>query len=273
MIASIAQPVKLNDGATMPGYGFGCYKAHGDELAAAIDVAYGSGYRMFDTAAYYENEETVGAALKLFPSVYLVSKIWPTEFSHPVQALDTSLKKLQRDFLDGYLLHWPGRDEKAMLNAWERLLREMEKGKIKTLGVSNCEIMHLEWLQRSFGHWPAVNQIEVHPFYQHRELCEFCQERQIAVTAWAPLGRGKNLENDTLEQIAAAVGKSAAQVTLRWHIQENRIPIPKSVHGERIVANADVFDFSLTPEQMAAIDALELPNEAGRTGKDPLLWP
>lgn len=273
MVNDIADTVRLNDGRTMPGYGFGCYKAHGDELVAALDMAHACGYRMIDTAAFYENEETVGAALKRLPPVYLVSKIWPTSFANPVRALDASLKKLQRDILNGYLLHWPGRDERAMLSAWEKLLREQEKGKIGTLGVSNFEICHLEALHRSFGHWPAVNQIEVHPAFQHRDLCQFCHAHAIAITAWAPLGRGRGVENATLEDIGKATGKSAAQVILRWHIQEDRIAIPKSVHAQRIAANSNVFDFSLTDAQMAAIDALEIPNQGGRTGKDPMLWP
>lgn len=273
MIESSAGTAALNDGKTMPGYGFGCYKAHGDELALALHAASAAGYRMIDTAAFYENEETVGAVLKKLPPVYLVSKIWPTSFDSPVAALDQSLKKLQRDILDGYLLHWPGRDQRAMLSTWEKLLREQEKGKIGTLGVSNFEIFHLDILHKSFGHWPAVNQIEVHPSYQHRDLCHFCRDKGIAITAWAPLGRGKNLENPGLAEIAKAAGKSPAQIVLRWHIQKNHIAIPKSVHPDRIAANADVFDFSLNDAQMAAIDALEVPNEGGRTGKDPMLWP
>lgn len=272
MLQNISQKIALNDGNFMPGYGFGLYKAQGQELIAAVQAAHANGYRLFDTAAFYENEETVGEALSQFDEedIFLVSKIWPTQFDKPVAALDTSLRKLRRDYLDAYLLHWPGTSEKAMLSAYEKLLREKEKGKIRSLGVSNFLKIHLQNLHEHFDLWAPINQLEIHPRFQQREVCEFCAARQIAVMAWSPLGRGADLENETLVNIAREVNKTAAQVILRWHLQQNRIPIPKSVHAERIAANAEVFDFSLNDKQMQAINDLELPGVAGRRGADPM---
>lgn len=269
MIESIAQKIELNDGNQMPGYGFGCYKIKGEELLMALATAWEAGYRLYDTAAFYENEQTVGQGLNVRPvaDYFLVSKIWPTRFDQPVKSLDESLKKLGRDYLDGYLLHWPGINEKLMLSAWEALLREKEKGKIHSLGVSNFMERHLDEIHRQFGHYPAINQIEIHPYHQEKDLVEFCQKRAIAVMAWAPLGRGIEVKDAKIDAIAKEKGKTPAQIILRWQVQGNKVAIPKSAHSDRIILNAEVFDFSLSNEQMAIIDAM---NKAdGRTGADP----
>lgn len=269
MITSIDAKIGLNDGNEMPGYGYGCYKAKGSELLAALATAWEAGYRLYDTAAFYDNEETVaeGLAGKPLSAYFLVSKIWPSDFSHPVKALDLSLKKLSRDYLDGYLIHWPGTDLKLMLKAWEALLREREKGKIRTLGASNFLERHLEAVKAGFDHYPAINQIESHPFFSHSKLTEYCQQRKIAVMAWAPLGRGDSLTNPVIAKIAGAVGKTPAQVILRWQVQGGKIVIPKSVHANRIRENAAVFDFELTAGQMRAIDDLDRPD--GNFGANP----
>lgn len=274
MIESIAQREALNDGNSMPGYGFGLYKAQGLELAKAVQSAWNCGYRLYDTAGFYRNEEETGRALKPYREAdyFLISKIWPTEFGHPVAALDSSLKKLGRDSIDAWLLHWPGTDEKAMLNCYELLLREKEKGKIGSLGVSNFLEPHLERIHAAFNLWPPINQIEIHPWFQQNDVCDFCHEREIRVMAWSPLGRGDELADAVIGEVAAQCGKSPAQVILRWHIQKRHIPIPKSVHPERIAANADVFDFSLSDAQMARINALNKPGVSGRRGADPLVF-
>lgn len=269
MIERTAQKIDLNDRVRMPGYGFGCYKIKGEPLLAALATAWEAGYRLYDTAAFYDNEETVGQALagKPLDEYFLVSKIWPTSFGQPVKTLDTSLKKLGRDYLDGYLLHWPGTDARLMLNAYETLLREKEKGKIRTLGVSNFLERHLEELKKEFDLYPSLNQIEIHPWHQEKNLSEFCQKRGITVMAWAPLGRGHDVKDDAIVAIAREVGKTPAQVILRWQIQGDKVAIPKSAHADRIIENSRVFDFSLDNAQMAAIDKLNRPD--GRTGADP----
>lgn len=269
MIKSINGKIDLNDGNQMPGYGYGCYKSKGEELLMGLAAAWECGYRLFDTAAFYENEETVGQGLASRPvsEYFLITKIWPSEFSHPVKALDASLKKLGRDYVDGYLLHWPGTDMKLMLTAWEKLLREKEKGKIRSLGSSNFLERHMEAINSEFAAWPAINQIESHPVFSHKNLTEFCLHRRIAVMAWGPLGRGDAMKIKTIETIAQAVKKTPAQVVLRWQLQGGKVPIPKSVHAERIRENADVFDFELTSVQMAAIDELDRPD--GNMSHDP----
>ena len=269
MITSIAEKIPLADGNSMPGYGYGCYKLKGDELRMALTAAWEAGYRLFDTAAFYENEDEVGKALgqRGRQDYFLVSKIWPTAFGNPVKALDGSLARLGVDYLDAYLLHWPGTDARARLRAYEILLREKEKGKIRSLGVSKFLEHHLGELKREFGKYPPVNQIEVHPSHQEKPLCAFCAREDIAIMAWAPLGRAAGLSDPVVAEIASQIGKSSAQVILRWHIQENRIPIPKSAHARRIVENASVFDFELSEEQMRKIAGLDRPE--GRMGANP----
>lgn len=273
MIKAIGGKVTLSNGVEMPGFGYGCYKVFGDELVNAINAAWDVGYRLFDTAAFYRNEETVGQALAAYneSEFFLISKIWPTDFDNPAKAFEESLKKLGRDYLDGFLLHWPGTNEKNMLLAYEAMLQEREKGKIRALGVSNFLQCHLMTIQREFGRWPEINQIEVHPVFQQSGLCQFCKERGIEVMAWSPLGRGRTLDDPVLQRIGQAYGKSPAQVVLRWHIQQERVPIPKSAHVKRVEENADVFDFSLTDADLRAIGALEK-GVPGRTGKDPMTF-
>lgn len=274
---SIFSTVTLNDGTIMPGFGFGCYKASGPELALAVREAVDCGYRYVDTAAYYHNEDIVGEALRhsglAREKLFVLSKIWPTDYDEPVRALDQSLRLLGLDHLDGYLLHWPGLDSERRLCAIEKLLRQQEAGKIRVLGVSNFLEEHLSELHDAFGFWPVINQIEVHPLFSQAELCRFCARRGIQVISWSPLGRGREMENAVVRGLAADLGRTPAQILLRWHLEKALLPIPKSVHAERVRENAAVFDFRLTPEQVAALDALHLPGDQGRMGPDPLAYP
>lgn len=272
MIDSISQNVELNDGTTMPGFGFGCYKAEGVELQKAVLAAAEVGYKMLDTASYYKNEQIIGATLKKLPhKMYVISKIWPCDFGKPVAALDRSLKELGLERLDAYLLHWPGLNRKLRLKAYEALLREQEKGKIGALGVSNFSEDHLQELQREFGFWPPINQIECHPFFAQESLCSFCAKNKIQVMAWSPLGRAHDMADPAIIMLAEEYDVSPAQIILRWHIQNDIVPIPKSVHPERIRQNAEIFAFDLSQTQMDIIDALSKPD--GRRGPDPANFP
>lgn len=269
MISSISQKIELSDGHKMPGYGFGCYKLTENELPPALAAAWEVGYRLYDTAIYYHQEEAVGRAIKAWPAqdYFLISKIWPTDFYQASAVLDQSLSRLGREYLDAYLLHWPGTNEKLMLSAFEALLGQKEKGKIGTVGVSNFLERHLEIIRRAFGFFPALNQIESHPYFNRKSLTCYCREHKIVPMAWGPLGRGHALNDPVIVEIAHEVGKTPGETILRWQIQGGKVPIPKSAHPQRIRQNAEVFDFSLTPEQMTAIDGLTKPD--GNTSYDP----
>lgn len=272
MIENIADMVELANGMKMPGFGFGCYKAEGSQLQEAILTAAEAGYRLFDTASYYKNEGIVGQTVKrLAQTPFLVSKIWPCDFDKPVKALDKSLKELEVEKLDGYLLHWPGLSQKLRLKAYETLLRQQEQGKIGILGVSNFMRGDLEEISREFGFWPPVNQVECHPYFPQKELCDFCQRNLIQVMAWSPLGRGGELADPVILAFSEEVNATSAQIILRWHIQNNVIPIPKSVHAKRIRENAHIFDFTLDEMQMLAIASLA--KKDGRLGPDPADFP
>lgn len=277
MISAISDTLPLNNGQSMPGYGFGCYKASGHELALAVREAVACGYRYIDTAAYYRNEDIVGQALQACgiprEELFVLSKIWPSDFGAPARALEQSLRLLGLEYLDGCLLHWPGMDVSRRLRVFEALLRLQEQGKIRVPGVSNFLAEHLIPLQENFGFWPALNQIEIHPFFTQSALYRFCADRGIRVISWSPLGRGRDLEHPMVQSLAADLHKTPAQIVLRWHLEKGLLPIPKSVHAERIRENADVFDFSLDAAQIAVLDGLELPEGRGRMGPDPLCYP
>lgn len=277
MIGAISDTLRLNNGESMPGFGFGCYKASGPELALAVREAVARGYRYIDTAAYYRNEDMVGRALQDCgmprEELFVLSKIWPSDFEAPARALEQSLRLLGLEYLDGFLLHWPGPDASRRLHAFEALLRLKEQGKIRVLGVSNFLAGHLNQLQENFGFWPALNQIEIHPFFTQPALCRFCAERDIRVISWSPLGRGRDLEHPAVQSLAAELNKTPAQIVLRWHLEKGLLPIPKSVHAERIRENSDVFGFSLDAARVAVLDRLELPEGRGRMGPDPLCYP
>ena len=268
-IRDIVEPVSLNDGTAMPGYGFGCYAAHGEEIINAIRWAVRDGYRYIDSAAMYGNEAEVGEAIRTCgvqrEELFISSKIWPTRFDDPDASLAQSLRDLGIDALDCCLLHWPGTDRKQRLSAYEKLLRRREEGFVRRVGVSNFQIKHLEEIRSAFGSFPVLNQIELHPTWQQREVVAFCKEHGIAVEAYSPMARGADLKagNGTIARIAEAHEVSPAQVILRWHIENGTIIIPKSVHSERQRQNLDLFGFALTLDEHAAIDALDGPERAG----------
>lgn len=266
--------LKLSDGNEIPCMGFGCFKAFGQEVTDAVAFALDVGYRYIDSAANYNNEAEVGEGLKKSAvsrgEIFLLSKIWPSFYGNPEKSLEKTLKDLGTDYLDCCLMHWPGLNLSKRLATYEFLLRMREKGLVRTVGVSNFTEENLEEIQQEFGAYPAVDQIECHPTYQQRDLIRFCQTRKIQIISYSPINRGADLDQEVLRTLAQKYGKSVPQIILRWHIQHDQIPIPKSVHRERISENIDLFDFSLTPEEMSAVDALEC---GDRRGKDPKVFP
>ena len=261
MNRSIWDTIKLNNGTVMPQFGLGCFNALGDEIYRAVQAAVNVGYRLFDTATRYENEADVGRALRESgiprEELFVVSKIWPTEFPDPVKGVEYSLHELDMEYLDLYLLHWPGQDVTLRLKAWETLLNYREKGLLRAVGVSNFTVPHLQQLIQEFGEVPVVDQIELHPWYQQKEISAYCAKQGIVAEPWGPICRGRVFEEPLFAAIGEKYRKNPVQIALRWHLQHDHIIIPKSAKPQRIEENSQLFDFSLTSEEMARIDALE----------------
>ncbi|MCG7320094.1 aldo/keto reductase [Brevibacillus laterosporus] len=268
--------LRITDGATLangvvkPWLGLGVYKADdGAEVEQAIRMALEAGYRSIDTAAIYENEAGVGKAIRdsKIPreEIFVTTKVWNTEqgYESTLQAFDTSLQKLGLDYIDLYLVHWPVPGKYR--GTWRALETLYKKGLVRSIGVSNFHIHHLEDLLSVCEVKPMLNQIEMHPYLIQKELRQYCEQHGIYVEAWRPLMRG-NLEVPLLQEMAERYQKTPAQIVLRWDLQHKVLVIPKSVRKERIIENAGLFDFELTDEDMAMLDSL---NRDQRFGPDP----
>ena len=251
----------LNDEVEIPKVGLGVFRAQdGKETYNAVRWALDFGYRHIDTAAIYGNEESVGKAVKESgvprEDIFITTKLWNSEqrYDDALKAFDTSLKKLDMDYVDLYLIHWPNNKMKYNVSAFEAMLNLKDEGKIRSVGVSNFTIEHLDSLIESVGVTPSVNQIERHPAVQRTHLKEYCDNMGIRFESWGPLMQGKFVGVKLFEDIAKKYDKTAAQVLIRWHIQGGFVAIPKSVKKERIEHNTDVFDFELSQSDMDAIN-------------------
>lgn len=264
--------LELNDGNLIPQLGLGVWRLPAEDTERVVSEALELGYRHFDTARIYDNEAAVGRALAASgvprEELFVTTKLWNTDQEDPHGAFEASLDRLGLEKVDLYLVHWPVPQRKTAVGAWRGLVEIVGSNQCDSIGVSNFEIAHLNELISETGVVPAVNQIELHPLHQRRELREFCAERGIAVEAWGPLSQGKSdlLERPETVAAAAAHGKTPAQVVIRWHLQHGTIVFPKTSSRERLAENADVFDFELTSAEMAAIDAMD---EQRNFGPDP----
>lgn len=267
--------VILNDGNTIPQLGLGVWQTKdGAEVTNALHAAIDSGYRLIDTAAIYGNEKGVGEAIKSASvpreELFITTKLWNADqgYKTALKAFDASLERLGLDYVDLYLIHWPVPALDKYIETWKAFEEIKASGRAKSIGVCNFPVQHLERLISETTITPAVNQIELHPRLQQRDLRDFCAQHDIHIESWSPIGgTGGDLLNDpTLQIIADKHKRTPAQVVIRWHLQLGLIVIPKSVHTERIKQNIDVFDFELDNDDMAKISAL---NTDTRRGPDP----
>jgi len=255
----------------MPCVGLGVYKmTNPEETVNAVTEAIKVGYRAIDTASYYENEQEVGSAIRLSgiprEDLFVTTKVWNNEqgYDETLRAFDRSLRLLGVDYIDLYLIHWPVPEK--FIDTYRAIERLYEEKLIRVPGVSNHHEKHLLQLENKVNVMPMVNQVECHPYLQQDELISFCEEREIAVTAWAPLGKGTILQDQLIGELAQKYAKKPAQVILRWHLDRGTIIIPKSVTPSRILENFGVFDFSIEEEDMEKISTLD---RNGRIGIDP----
>jgi len=270
-IISINDRIELNNGIKMPLLGLGVWQANdGSIVEKAVASAIDAGYRSIDTAAIYGNEVGVGNAVKKSSidrnDLFITSKLWNSDqgYEKTLRAFDVSMKKLQLDYLDLYLIHWYKKDTFA--ESWKALEKLYAEGRIKAIGVSNFLVHHLEELMQIAEITPAVNQIEFHPYLTQPELINFCKKNKIQVEAWSPLMQGKIFEVEEIKNLAKKYNKTEVQITLRWDLQRGIVTIPKSVHQQRIIDNSKIFDFELTDEDIKTINNLD---KNFRFGPDP----
>ncbi|HEY2258673.1 MAG TPA: aldo/keto reductase [Solirubrobacteraceae bacterium] len=264
--------LQLSDSSTIPQLGFGVFQVPTEETAEAVRHALATGYRSIDTAAAYGNEAEVGEATRSSgldrEQLFVTTKLWNGDHGRDRarRALEASLERLGYDYVDLYLIHWPVPSQDLYVETWRALTEFKAEGLTRSIGVSNFQIAHLERIIDETGVTPSVNQIELHPQLQQREMRDFHEEHEILTEAWSPLGQGAVLDDPTIVEIASELDRTPAQVVLRWHIELGNVVIPKSVTPARIEENFEIFDFELGDELIGRLEELD----AGeRTGPDP----
>jgi diketogulonate reductase-like aldo/keto reductase len=272
---TIDSKTKLNNGVEIPFLGLGTYQAgRGKETQEAVLCALECGYRLLDTAAMYENEEDVGEGVSKSgiprEEIFITTKLWNSDhgYDKAVAAFEKSRKSLGLSYVDLYLIHWPV--EGLRNESWRALETLLEEGKCRAIGVSNYMTWHLEELLENSSTVPAVNQVEFSPYLYQKDLLEFCRSHGIQLEAYSPLTKGHKLHDPRLAGVASKYSKSSAQILVRWALQHRLVVIPKSAKRERILENADVFDFAISPEDMRFLDSF---NEDLRTSWDPSTAP
>lgn len=271
MSHNINSTIELNNGIKIPIFGLGTYLAEqGKQAEDAIQVALEAGYRHFDTAAFYFNEESIGKALRESSfdrsELFVTTKVWNSDhgYENTITAFNKSLKKLDVEYIDLYLIHWPVK--RLRKETWRALEEIYKEGLCQAIGVSNYTIRHLEELLSECEIEPAVNQVEYHPFLYQKELRDYCRSKDIALESYSPLTKGQRIHDESLAKIANEYNRTPAQILIRWNLEQNIIVIPKSSNKNRIIENSKVFDFSIKPVDMERINSL---NENYRCTWDP----
>ncbi|WP_180235674.1 aldo/keto reductase [Bacillus toyonensis] len=265
--------VTLHNGLKMPVVGLGVFLISKDNVSHIVKTAIHNGYRSIDTAQMYENEKGVGIGIKESgldrSQLFITSKVWNNNsYDKTFSAVNQSLENMGLEYIDLYLVHWPGKND--FKNTWRALEEMYLEGKIKSIGVSNFHIHHLENLMSSANIKPMINQVEFHPFLNQKELLNYCKKKSIQLEAWSPLMQGYLMNNNILIEIARKYDKTVAQVILRWHLQHGIVTIPKTVNEERLIENIKIFNFKLSADDMLKIDNL---NIGKRLGPNPdLSW-
>ena len=266
--------IQLNDGYGSPQLGFGVFQIPAEDTARVVGDAFAAGYRHIDTAWGYMNEAGVGEAVASSgiarEELFVTTKVWNSFQGRDktLESFDASLTALGFDYLDLLLIHWPAPENGRYVETWETFVELRDSGRVRSIGVSNFQPDHIGRIVEATGVVPALNQIELHPYFQQRTLRNFHDLHGIVTEAWSPIARGRVADDAAIKAIAAAHGRTPAQITLRWEIQHGIVVIPKTVTPERIIANIDVFTFELGSDEMAAIDALD-DVVSGRMGPDP----
>lgn len=264
--------LELADGHRIPQLGLGTYKTPAARTAEVVDAALRMGYRHVDTASLYRNEDGVGDGIRASgiprDELFVTTKLWDDAhgFDAALRAFDESATRLDLDYVDLYLIHWPCPSQDRYVDAWRALIRLRDEGRTRSIGVSNFHPHHIERIVAETGVSPVVNQVELHPRFPQAALREWSAERGILVESWAPLARGGLLDDPVIERIAARHGRSPAQIVIRWHLDLGLVVVPKSTSPDRIRENSEVADFRLDADDVAAIATLET---GIRTGMDP----
>ena len=272
------ETVQFYNGRTMPKIGLGTYRVKdSDECRESVKHAIEQGYRSIDTAMIYGNEETVGQGIKeglkstglSREDLFITSKLWLTDFGRQnvEEAYRQSVEKLGLDYLDLYLMHWPGTNEAVMIDSWRGMEDLYKQNQVKNIGVSNFTPEHFEALLAQVSIKPVINQVEFHPYLTQNKLRKYLEAQNIIMESWSPLMNSQILHDDVINEVANEVGKTPAQVAIRWNIQHDVVVIPKSVTPHRIEENLDVWNFELSDNQMERIDQL---NQDKRIGPNPL---
>ncbi|MCQ4086478.1 aldo/keto reductase [Saccharibacillus sp. JS10] len=271
MTTNLKAKVKLNNGVEMPWFGLGVWQVEdGSEAKDSVNAAIKAGYIGIDTAAAYKNEKSVGEAIKESgvnrDDLFITSKVWNGDqgYEETLAAFEATMEKLDLDVLDLYLIHWPVKGKYK--DTWRAMEKLYKDGRIRAIGVSNFQPHHLDDLLEDAEVVPAVNQVEFHPLLTQNELLDYCAKKGIQVEAWSPLARGLLFDNEVVKGLGEKYSKSPAQILLRWVLDKGVVVLTRSVKESRIIENADLFDFVLTPEEVSSLEAL---NNNQRTGPDP----